>query len=165
MQSIRALAVAVVGFLSLHSSAAGLKVGDVMPNLSTFELEGKLPENLKGKVVILDFWASWCVACQESFPALEKLHEKFGSQGVVIVGVSVDDKAADMEKFLKKHPVKFSIARDAKQNLNKAADVDALPATFLIDRSGKIRFKHEGFDGRATEKEYQAEIKKLLSEK
>jgi peroxiredoxin len=165
MLRIKPLILAVVGVTCLSASAAGWKSGDALPDLSTFGLEGKLPDNLKGKVVVLDFWASWCVQCKESFPALERLHEKYGNQGLVVVGVTVDEKAADVEKFLKKTPVKFSIARDAKQKLATAADVDELPATYFIDRSGKIRYAHTGFDGKQTEKKYQEEIKKLLDEK
>src|SRR5205814_2609387 len=101
--------------LSMPASAALPKEGDAFPDLSKFGLEGTLPD-LHGKVVIVDFFASWCEPCKESFPAMEELKQKYGDK-LVIVAVNVDKKKADMDDFVKKHPVTFTIVRDASSKL------------------------------------------------
>src|ERR1039458_4636553 len=80
-------------------ATAATKVGDGFPDLASFKLEGKLPDSLKGKVVMVDFWASWCGPCKESFPAMNELQKKFGSSGLVIIAVNEDEDKADMRRF------------------------------------------------------------------
>jgi thiol-disulfide isomerase/thioredoxin len=159
-------ALAVIMGLALADSppvlAAGLKAGDALPDLSTFKLEGKLPEVLKGKVILLDFWASWCDPCKESFPVMEQLAKRFGSQGVVIIAVNVDENRADMESFLKRNPVSFTVVRDAGQKLVARTEIATMPSSFLVDREGKVRFLHVGFRGTETKKKYEEEISSLL---
>ncbi|HEX5398439.1 MAG TPA: TlpA disulfide reductase family protein [Verrucomicrobiae bacterium] len=142
---------------------AALKVGDTLPDFSNYKLEGKLPE-LKGKVVLVDFWASWCGPCAQSFPVMDELQKKYQEQGFVIVAVNVDEKAANMETFLKKNPVSFSVIRDAEQKLVAAISPETMPTSFIIDRTGKVRFLHNGFYGAATRKEYIEQIESLLKE-
>src|ERR1035441_6006165 len=89
---------------TFFTAQAALKIGDTMPDLASFKLEGNLPGPLKGKVVLLDFWASWCLPCAESFPVMDELQKKYGGR-LVIIAVNVDEKAANMKKFLEKHPV------------------------------------------------------------
>jgi len=139
------------------------KVGDVLPDLSRFGLEGDLPAELKGKVVLLDFWASWCGPCKESFPVMDDLHQKYGPQGLVILAVNVDEKAAAMQDFLKDHPVKFAILHDATKKLVSTANISSMPTSFLVGADGRVVVIHKGFHGNATTKEYTAEIEKLLS--
>ena len=160
----RVALVAVLCVLALVASA-GWKANDALPDLTAQGLEGKLPDGTKGKVVLLDFWASWCQPCAESFPVLEELHKKYAGEGLVIIAVSADEKKADMEKFLKKRPVTFCVVRDAAQKLVAQADVNTMPTSFLIDRAGKVRFLHDGFHGAETKKKYVAEIETLLKEK
>jgi thiol-disulfide isomerase/thioredoxin len=140
-----------------------LKVGDALPDLSTFGLEGKLPEQLKGKVVLLDFWASWCGPCKESFPVMEDLHEKYGPKGFVILAVNVDEKADAMQDFLKDHPVNFIILHDATKKLVGTAKIGSMPTSFLINPYGQVVSVHKGFHGKETAKEYAAEVEKLLA--
>lgn len=143
------------------SAQAALKVGDSLPDLATFKLEGKLPDSLQGKVVIVDFWASWCQPCAKSFPVLEELQKKYGDK-LVIIGVCMDEKAANMEKFLAKHPVSFVIVRDAGQKLAAAAEPATMPTSLICDSAGKVRFVHNGFHGEETRKAYIQEIEALL---
>jgi thiol-disulfide isomerase/thioredoxin len=144
------------------SMAAPLKAGQAFPELSGFSLEGKLPDGLKGKVVLVDFWASWCGPCKGSFPVLEELHKKYGEKGVVILGVNVDEKRELMAEFLAKHPVSFPIVRDQKQELVKKASIGTMPTSFVLDGTGKIRFVHNGFHGAESQKQYIKEIEELL---
>ena len=143
---------------------AALKQNDPLPPLDSFKLEGKLPERLKGQVILLDFWASWCGPCKKSFPAMQELHKQYAGRGLTIVAVSVDENREDMERFAKTANVSFTVVRNAGQKLVAAADVSTMPTSFLIDRAGKIRYVHKGFTGEETVKQYQEEIQQLLKE-
>lgn len=166
MLQLRKLLALVLAFMAAALSAhAGWKVGDALPDLTAQQLEGKLPDTLKGKVVLLDFWASWCVPCAESFAAMEKLHVNYKEQGLVVIAVNTDEKRAAMEKFLKKHVISFTVVRDAAQKLVSAADAPTMPTSYLIGRDGKIRFVHAGFHAVESPKQYATEIESLLKEK
>jgi thiol-disulfide isomerase/thioredoxin len=143
---------------------ANFKQGDTLPDLGSFKLEGKLPENLKGQVILLDFWASWCGPCKISFPAMQDLTKKYADQGLTIIAVSVDEKQENMQRFLKSAKVSFTVVRDAQHKLVAAADIRGMPTSFLIDRAGKIRFIHTGFDRDETPRQYAKEIEELLRE-
>jgi cytochrome c biogenesis protein CcmG, thiol:disulfide interchange protein DsbE len=154
-----ALAILVLG--AALAAAAPLKEGDPFPDLTKFGLEGSLPD-LHGKVVIVDFFASWCGPCKESFPVMEELNQKYGPKGLVIVAVNLDKKKADMEDFLKSHPATFVIVRDADNKLVKQVNIPTMPSSFLLDRNGKIHSFHRGFKGAETKKQYTEEIESLL---
>jgi len=141
-------------------AASGWREGDAMPDLKKFGLTGSLP-NLKGKVVYLDFWASWCGPCKASFPVLNRWHEQLASKGVVVLGINVDEDDATMEAFLKKTAVSFPSVRDAAQSLVAAANVSTMPTSFIIDRSGVIRHVHNGFH-KGDETSVLAQIQALL---
>jgi len=150
-------------FITLGPSTwAAMKAGDNLPDLTPMKLEGSLPAALKGKVVLLDFWASWCDPCKESFPVMQQLHDRYASQGLVVLAVNVDEKRSDMDAFLKKHPGSFPILRDASRKLVEHAGIATMPTSFLIDRQGKVRFVHSGFHGAETQKKYEQEIDSLL---
>jgi len=148
-----------------QSCPAAWRTGDTLPALDSFKLEGKLPDKLKGQVILLDFWASWCGPCKKSFPAMQELQKHFAGRGLVIIAVSVDEKRGDMERFLKGMDVSFTTVRDAEQKLVAAADATTMPTSFLIDRAGKIRFVHSGFLGDQTVKQYYEQIELLLKER
>jgi len=160
-----ALLAALLTMMMLSGACfAGFKQGDNLPDLASFQLEGKLPEELKGRVILLDFWASWCGPCKSSFPAMEELTKEFTGQGLTIIAISVDEKRENMEQFLKSAKVSFTVVRDAQHKLVAAADIRSMPTSFLIDRCGKIRFIHAGFDRDKTTREYVKEIEQLLRE-
>jgi thiol-disulfide isomerase/thioredoxin len=141
----------------------GIKVGDALPELNTFGLEGNLPADLKGKVVVLDFWASWCGPCKESFPAMNDLQKKYADKGLVILAVNVDEKAEAMKDFLKQNPASFTIVHDATKKLVGTANISSMPTSFVVGKDGKVAVIHKGFHGKDTIKQYEAEIEKLLS--
>ncbi len=148
---------------STFAGGKAIKVGDALPELSTFGLEGKLPDDLKGKVVLLDFWASWCGPCKESFPVMDELHQKYGSKGLVILAVNVDENTAAMKDFLKNHPAKFIILHDATKKLVGTANIGSMPTSFVIGKDGKVVSIHKGFHGKDSAKQYAEEIEKLLA--
>jgi thiol-disulfide isomerase/thioredoxin len=143
-------------------AVAGWKESALLPDLSGFGLVGAIP-NLHGKVVYLDFWASWCAPCKASFPVLNKWQQQYAAKGFTILGVSVDEKAADMQEFLRKTPASFPIVHDAAHKLVGVADVSSMPTSFLIDRKGVIRLVHNGFRPK-DEAELSARIIALLAE-
>ncbi|HAB18328.1 MAG TPA: TlpA disulfide reductase family protein [Verrucomicrobiota bacterium] len=160
----RSLVVALCAVSTLAGLAGAPKVGEPFLNLSQQSLEGTLPD-LKGKVVLVDFWASWCPPCRHSFPALQEIYAKYKDQGLVVLGISIDESKADMDGFLKKMKVEFPIVRDAKGTLAEKLDISGIPASFLLDRSGKLIAVHEGFGGDETKRQYIKEIEKALAAK
>jgi len=138
--------------------------GQVLYPLESFGLEGSLPD-LKGKIVLLDFWASWCGPCAKSFPSLDALYKEYRERGVVVLGINLDEDPAAMGAFLKKRPVSFPIVRDAKQKLVAKANVGSMPTSLILDRSGRERFRHNGFQGDETVAALRQHLDSLLGEK
>ena len=115
-----------------------IKVGDAFPNLADFALEGELPRELKGKLVLVDFWASWCGPCRGTFPLMEELHRRLAARGLVIVAVNEDKSRVAMAEFLKRHPVSFTVVRDSKKKLAATVNVALLPSSYILDGNGKV---------------------------
>ena len=120
-------------------------------------------EQYAGKVVVLDFWASWCVPCRRSFPWLNSMQAKFADRGLVIVGVNLDMERADAERFLEDYPAEFSIIYDDNQELARAYGVVAMPSSYVIGRDGSIVAQHMGFKVKQQD-EYEAIIAEALHE-
>ena len=108
-----------------------------------------------GKVVVLDFWASWCVPCRRSFPWMNTMQEKYGDDGLVIIGVNLDANYADAEAFLRETPAQFRIISDPDGTLAREHDVIAMPTSYIFDRNGKLVTRHLGFKVKRQE-EYEA---------
>ena len=142
-----------------------LKVGDAFPNLADAKLEGQLPADLAGKIVVVDFWASWCSPCKASFPVLNELQQQYADKGVVIIGVNVDEKRAEMDGFLKQHAATFTVVRDAEKKLVSQANISTMPTSFVLDVTGKVHAIHNGFHGDSTKKQYITELDELLKAK
>lgn len=145
-------------------AADAAKAGQQVPKLSQLLPGSSLP-NTSGKVVLVDFWASWCGPCKASFPALNRLHAKYASQGLVIIGVGVDDNAAKYQEFAGKMGAKFPIAHDSGHKAAEFFNPPSMPTSYITDRKGVIRQVHTGFRGAKTEAEYTTEIEALLAEK
>jgi len=154
----------LVGFSLTLTASADIKIGEPFPDLAACKLEGNLPELPRDRVILMDFWASWCGPCARSFPTMEELHKKYSSRGLVVIAVNVDEKKADMENFLKAHRVTFSVVRDARQKLVEKTGISTMPSSFLIDKDGKVAFAHSGFHGSETKKQYEREIETLLKQ-
>ncbi len=128
--------------------------------LSDFEQQ---LEAHKGKVVYLDFWASWCVPCRRSFPWMNKLQTQYKDQGLVVFSVNLDADKTFATQFLTEVPANFYIFYDPKGEVAKALKVRGMPSSYLIDRSGNIVSSHVGFNDKK-QIEYQAEIERLLAD-
>ena len=120
-------------------------------------------DDYQGKVVVVDFWASWCVPCRRSFPWLDEMQSKYGEQGLVVIGVNMDADPAEAEAFLQEFPVHFRFVRDADGTIARHYDVIAMPSSYVIDRNGKIAERHLGFKtGRMPE--YEATLQEVLNQ-
>jgi thiol-disulfide isomerase/thioredoxin len=118
----------------------------------------------KGKVLYVDFWASWCGPCAKSFPFLNEMHQQLKDQGLQIVGINLDENADDAKAFLAKYPASFDIKADVSKQCAKDFEVKAMPSSYIIDRNGKVHHVHLGFrPGEA--KDLRVLVEKLLSEK
>ncbi len=119
---------------------------------------------LRGRVVLLDFWASWCEPCRQSFPWMDSLQTRYGPRGLTVVAVDLDGDRSAGERFIARMRPRFTIARDPKGGVAERYGVEAMPTSFLIDRQGRIRAVHRGFRGRQ-KGQREAEIAALLEEK
>jgi thiol-disulfide isomerase/thioredoxin len=134
--------------LPLWVQAAGVSVGQPAPAISLPSLSavGDINlESLRGKVVYLDFWASWCGPCRISFPQLEQLRTELGPKGFEVLAVNVDENKADAEKFLADVPVTYPVVHDGNGVTPKAYGLLGMPTGYLIDRQGIVREIHQGF--------------------
>jgi thiol-disulfide isomerase/thioredoxin len=115
----------------------------------------------QGKVVYLDFWASWCKPCRRSFPWMDAMQKKYAADGLVVVAVDVDEDQADAERFLKQVPAGFTIVKDPQGGLAEQFGVYGMPSSFIIGRDGQVAKKHQGFfeDSPAA---YEAELREAL---
>ena len=102
-------------------------------------------EPIEGKVIWVDFWASWCVPCRRSFPWMNTMHDKYGDQGLQIIAVNLDKERALADGFLAEVPAQFSLRFDPAGALAKQFGVQAMPSSFLLDASGNVLAQHFGF--------------------
>ena len=128
------------------ASALAVEVGSPAPTYSLPSTSGMTDTaSLKGKLVYVDFWASWCVPCKQSFPFMNEMQAKYGERGLYVLAINVDAKKADADKFLAAVPAKFQVAYDAAGTTPKQFAVKAMPTSYLIDGEGKVVYAHSGF--------------------
>lgn len=117
----------------------------------------------RGKVVYLDFWASWCDPCRRSFPWMNQLQSRYGSDGFAVVAVNLDESQQEAIKFLQQIPASFDIAYDPSGKTAEAYGLKAMPSSFLIDRNGHL--VHSSLGYRAAERIVEDKIRKLVTSK
>lgn len=120
-------------------------------------------DELKGEVVMLNFWASWCGPCRQEMPLMNDIFAKYEDLGFTILAVNVDENQADADRFLEAVPVDFPVLYDATSKVSEMYSVDAMPTTVMIDRDGNKRFLHRGYKP-GYEDEYAAQVKQLIRE-
>jgi thiol-disulfide isomerase/thioredoxin len=139
--------------VGLLLALGGAVVGADTPELSA----------LRGRVVYLDFWASWCVPCRQSFPWMNELQKRYADRGLTIIAVNLDYERADADKFMHKLSPDFQVRFDPDGDWARQFAVHGMPTSVLLDRSGKPRFTHIGFrNGDASQ--YERQIEQLLAE-
>lgn len=152
---------ATVLLCALASAALGV---DPPPDLKIQTLDGSAfsLESLKGQIVVLDFWASWCVPCRTSFSFFDTLQGKYQSQGLRVLGLTLEDNEEAVRAFLDDVPAAFTILRDPSGHAGEAFHVVAMPTTFLLDPQGRVVARFEGGDKRAHAR-LEAAVSSLLS--
>ena len=146
---------------------AALAPGSAISTGAPISLESRpewpLLDKYAGKVVLVDFWASWCEPCLRSFPWMNDLQRRHGEAGLVVVAVNLDHERGLADAFLRKTPANFQLEFDVAGDLARRFGVQAMPTSFLVDRNGRVRIRHSGFrDKQRAERERQ--IEDLLKE-
>lgn len=118
----------------------------------------------RGKVVYLDFWASWCTPCQQSFPWMNSLKQMYGRDGLVVIGVNLDHDPALAREFLSDNSADFDVVYDPDGQIADEFKPPSMPTSYLIDREGHIRYVHPGFYV-DKEGDYAADVVQLLKQK
>jgi len=119
---------------------------------------------LRGKVVLINFWATWCGPCRKEMPLLEAIHRRYEKLGLTLLGVNVEEDLSDAEEFLRQTPVSFPILTDPENRVSRLFDVAAMPSTVIVDRAGRLRHLHHGYqDG--YENIYQDQVRALIRER
>lgn len=144
---MRLLAIVAVLAAVLASPASGTDIGQAAPAFSLPSRNGEpvALDKLRGKVVYVDFWASWCGPCRRSFPWMNDMQQKYGSKGFVVIGVNVDKKRADADRFLGQNPANFTIVFDETGATPSAYAVKGMPSSYLIDGKGNVTYVERGF--------------------
>ncbi len=133
-----------------------------------FSLKSDSGENLRlselrGEVVLINFWASWCGPCRQEMPVLSELHDKYKAMGFTVLGVNVEENSDEARKLLKDMPVSFPVLFDNDSSVSKQYDVAAMPSTVLVDRNGNMRYLHKGYKP-GLEETYVQQVRSLLRE-
>ena len=118
---------------------------------------------LKGQVVLINFWASWCGPCRQEMPILDQLYRSYNAAGFTLLGVNVEPSQGDAQKFLKGTPVSFPILFDPDSKVSKLYEVSGMPSTVIVDRKGNVRYIHHGYKP-GDEGEYLNQIRALTQE-
>lgn len=143
-----AAAFLVMGFACKSTSRTGAKA----PTVKTIEFKLPQPDgemvslsSLKGQVVLVDMWATWCAPCKVSFPFYSELQKKYADQGFKILAISVDEEDEAVTEFLKEMPVGFTVLRDPEGTVPAELKIDTMPTAILVAKDGTVAFMHAGF--------------------
>jgi thiol-disulfide isomerase/thioredoxin len=120
-------------------------------------------EDLRGQVVMINFWASWCGPCRQEFPVLDQMYRKYKPMGFTLLAVNVESDRTDAERFLASTPVSFPIAYDAENTVSGVYGVSAMPTTLIVDRKGQVRWMHRAYKP-GDENEYLNQVRAILRE-
>ena len=160
------LAALVAVFVAVAWPAAATDGSPPAPAFTLTSRAGKPVSlaDLKGQVVMINFWASWCGPCRQEFPALDEMYKKYKPMGFEMVGINVESEKSDAEKFLGATPVSFPILFDPDNKVSGTYGVSAMPTTFLVDRQGRLRWQHRAYKA-GDEALYIEQIRAMLREK
>ncbi len=141
---------------------------DIQGKAPNFTLKSNTGKNIKlselrGQVILLNFWASWCGPCRQEMPLLEKMHQRYSSLGFTVLGVNVEADSSKANAMLKHVPVSFPILYDTQNTVSELYKVSGMPTTVVIDRNGNMRYLHKGYKP-GDEAHYRKWVKQLIKE-
>lgn len=157
-------AVALAGLLAWLPAVAEVGQG-AAPDFTLKSNKGdnyRLSE-LRGEVVMINFWASWCGPCRQEMPLLEELYVRYKPLGFTILGINIEEDSSKAQSLLKDIPVSFPVLFDTQNEVSRLYDVAAMPSTILVDRDGNMRYLHRGYKP-GYEQTYQEQIRTLIKE-
>jgi len=157
------LALAAAGGGLGPSAALAVDRGDRVPELGLRDLDGRrvTVAALRGKVLLVDFWATWCEPCRQELPFLQKLHERYADQGLVVVGVSVDERVGNVRRYVQREGLGFTILHDREKQVAERFGLDRMPTNYVVDRRGVIRYVNPTFRADHAER-IEGQVKRLL---
>lgn len=156
-----------LAFAMTATAAVAVGEGDRAPDFQARSVAGDAEvalHSMRGKVVLVDFWASWCAPCKAAMPEFEKISKEFPADQFAVIGVNVDTKIEDARRALEKRPVSYLNASDPTGKLPKRFGLETMPTTYLIDQTGVVRVVHKGFRNGDMDK-LREQVKKLLDQK
>ncbi len=135
------------------------------PNFTLVARDGRSVSlaDLKGQVVMINFWATWCGPCRQEMPLLDEMYQRYNRLGFTLLGINVEDNPKGTEAYLAETPVSFPILFDPDHKVSKLYDVIAMPSTVLVDRNGSVRYVHAGYQP-GDENTYLNHIRALIRE-
>jgi peroxiredoxin len=157
------LAVCAAFAIVAGTASSAIAPATVAPDFTLHAMGGpnlRLKEQ-RGRVVMVNFWATWCAPCRQEMPHLNRLYEKYRGAGFVLLGVNVDEDVAKAADVAAKLGVKFPVLLDTEKSVSKLYDVSTMPSTMIIDRDGKVRYVHRGYLA-GYEDDYEKQIRELL---
>jgi thiol-disulfide isomerase/thioredoxin len=148
-----------------------------MPIASAEALKGPAPDfvlksnggknvrlsELRGQVVMINFWASWCGPCRQEMPLLDELHSRYKGLGFTVLGVNVEEDSRKADGLLRQIPVSFPVLYDTENAVSEMYGVNAMPTTVMVDRNGNMRYLHKGYQP-GYEVAYQEQVRTLIRE-
>lgn len=155
--------VAALSALVAGAAMAAIAPSSTAPDFTLHTMNGpnmRLQEQ-RGKVVMINFWATWCGPCRQEMPHLNRLYDKYRASGFVLMGVNVDDDTGNAAAVAAKLGVGFPVLLDTDKQVSRLYDLSTMPSTVLIDRDGKVRFVHRGYLS-GYEDVYDKQIRELL---
>jgi cytochrome c biogenesis protein CcmG/thiol:disulfide interchange protein DsbE len=152
-----------VALSAIDPAAAAPKPAPVAPAIHLPGRTGDVDsDSLHAKVLLVDFWASWCVPCRRSFPWLAAMHTRYGEKGLVVVAVNLDKDRAAAEGFLARYPAPFRVGFDPQGKTAEAYRVNGMPSTYLVGSEGTVLLSHAGFDDKSAAM-FEDRIARLLT--
>ena len=145
LMNLKLFHIALIALLIHGTPVWAVEAGKPLPDLGLAEVQ-----KTKGQYIYIDYWASWCGPCRQSFPWMNALQAKLGPKGLKVVAVNVDAKRADADKFLSHTPAQFTIAYDPQGDSAKKLAIKTMPTSMLISPEGRVLFVHSGFRAEET---------------
>ena len=166
IQDMKHLWLSAVFFCTFEAFASELTIGSPVPNCPAVFSNPSEKLDLaqyKGKVVLIDFWATWCPPCKKAMPFLNNLHREYSKAGLTVLGINVDEESTQATEYLKTAPVDYAMSFDPQGECPRVFEVKAMPSSYFVDKQGKLRAVHLGF--RDTDQEQiRKQVASLLAE-